>query len=147
MHRSLRTNVPFKEGKIVHMRVLWRICLTALLVLQAIALPAYALAQEAQHLAFGVGHHHEHNHTNHVTSDRSDDIQLNSDSTTASPVPSVESGEHVCVSHCHVPAAILGETALFDSTGKRFIVSSLSAEFDQYIPRSIERPKWSAARY
>ena len=129
------------------MKVFWRICLSALLVLQAVALPMHAFAQDAQHLGVGVSYHHAHSHSEDVSSDRNNDVQVDSNGAPPSPALTIDSGEHSCISHCHVPAALLGEPTLFESTSTRFVAASIDFDFDQHIPRSIERPKWSSARF
>lgn len=137
--------MPFKERTINHMNKVQRICFTALLVLQAIALPMHAFAQEVQHLAVGINHHHAHNHSEDVTSDHKRDTSsaIASDFITAL---TIDSGEHSCVGHCHVPAALLGSSTQFKLTGGRFIATHEFVDFAEHLPKSIERPKWDAAR-
>jgi hypothetical protein len=129
------------------MKMFWRICLTALLVLQAVALPVHVFAQDAQHLGVGVSHHHAHNHAGDVNFDRSNEVQVDSNGAPSSPTLAIDSGEHTCISHCHVSAALLGEPKHLDSTSTRVVAASIDFDFDQHIPGSIERPKWSTARF
>ena len=129
------------------MKMFWRICLTALLALQAAALPMHVFAQDAQHLGVGVNHHHAHSHSEDVSADRSNDVQVDSNGAPPSPASTIDSGEHSCISHCHVSAALLGEPKHFDSTSTRVVAASIDFDFDQHIPGSIERPKWSTVRF
>lgn len=128
------------------MKMLWRICLIALLVLQVNAQPLHAFSQETQHLAAGDGHHHTHTHTNDLASIHTDDVQANLNTSSSMSDLAIDSDEHTCISHCHVLAALLGSSTLFGATPSRFTAVSEYFDLALNIPGSIDRPKWVAAR-
>ena len=129
------------------MKMLWRICLIALLALQVIAQPLHAFSQETQHLAAGVGHYHTHNQTNNVVCIHTHDVQANLNTSDFIPILAIDSGEHTCISHCHVPAALIGNSTLFGATPPRLIPFFEYFDLALNIPGSIDRPKWVAARF
>lgn len=132
---TLISALPPTSSRMSRMVSFWRICLTALLVLQVIALPLHAHAEEMQHLAEGNSHHH---HTHSADAHQSaNDLAFES---------SAESGEHGCISHCHVPAALLSDALLFKHLPAHFSAVYEHFGFIQNLPEPIDRPQWSAAR-
>lgn len=127
----------------IGMKSLLRICLTVLLVLQVIALPLHTFAEEVQHLAGSVGHHH------HSHSDIAADVHAHdsaADPASASSESYADSGEYGCISHCHVPAALLDDVMLFKHLSAQFATVSEHFGFARNLPETIDRPQWSAAR-
>lgn len=117
------------------MKLLWRICLTALLVLQTIALPLHALSEDMQHSA-GHDSHHHHAHANDAHQSLGD----------ASVELSADTGEHGCVNHCHMPIAALGDAIRFDAVAEHSAAISKQICLTQILPEPIDRPQWHAAR-
>ncbi len=128
------------SSKITFMKLLVRIGLTALLALQVFALPLHAFAEEIQHLAGGGSHHH-HAHAGHTT-----DAHHHPSAGDSVSELTADSGEHSCISHCHVPAALLGDAVWFKQVLVHFAAVSQHFGLAQNLPNPIDRPQWSAAR-
>ena len=137
---TFRLALPPASSKITPMKLLARISLIALLVLQVIALPLHTFAEEMRHMAGGNNNHH-HAHTDHAT-----DVHNHHSADDAASELTAESGEHSCISHCHAPAALLGDTLVFKQVPMHFSVVSQHFGLAQNLPNPIDRPQWSAAR-
>ncbi len=118
------------------MKSLWRTLWVAVLALQMIAMPLQSFAQKLHHSqTYGTAiHHHVHDHAHDL-------VQSESSS------ESLDSHEHGCISHCHVPAALLGRAITIKQTTSANILYYSAIAFTQRFTEPIDRPQWLAARF